>query len=109
MFFDIYKMLPEEWFEQIGDFSDDEEEYSPLNYDEICTALYSGNSFYGPEFVKLLIDEEEKIYYICSAIRQPIGDYGWRTIWGWYKSDSKYYSEITEIINKAKLEVEKDG
>lgn len=67
---DIYKLLPEEWFEKIGDFSENEEEFAPINYDDVVTAIYCGNSFFGPEFVDLLVDDYLKIYYIRSAIRR---------------------------------------
>lgn len=48
---DLYKILPEEWFEQIGDFSDNEEEFAPIDYDLVTTSLYSGNSFLGPNLL----------------------------------------------------------
>lgn len=99
MLVDIYKFLPEDYFEQIGDFSDDEEEYAPVDYDDVCTALYTANSFYGPEMVDLFVDHESKVYYIRSAIRQPIGDYAWTTVWAWYKSLPEYYEEIKAITD----------
>lgn len=98
---DIYKIMPEDWFEQIGDFSDDEEQYAPIDYDHVLTALYTGNSFFGPEFVDLLVDGDKQVYYIRAAIRQPIGDYAWTTIWAWYKSDPERYQEISRIVEAA--------
>ena len=102
---DIYKLLPEEWFEKIGDFSENEEEFAPINYDDVVTAIYCGNSFFGPEFVDLLVDDYLKIYYIRSAIRQPIGDYAWTTVWSWHKANASKYDEIKIIV----LEALKDG
>ncbi len=102
---DIYKLLPEEWFEKIGDFSENEEEFAPINYDDVVTAIYCGNSFFGPEFVDLLVDDYLKIYYIRSAIRQPIGDYAWTTVWSWHKANASKYDEIKNIV----LEALKDG
>ena len=99
MIVDIYGLLPEDWFEEIGEPSDDEDQYAPLNYDHVCTGLYE--SFYGPEFVDLLVDEEEEIYYIRVALRHPVGDYSWSTIWCWYKSEKSKYAEIKAIIEKA--------
>lgn len=104
MIVDIYSILPEDYFEQIGDFSDNEEEYAPVDYEDVCTAIYSGNSFYGPEFVDLYVDREQKTYHIRSAIRQPIGDYAWTTIWAWYRSMPERYEEIGKIIEKAMKE-----
>ena len=103
---DIYKVLPDSFFEQIGDFSDDEEKYAPINYDyePVCTELYTANSFYGPEFVDLFVDHEEKTYYVRSAIRQPIGDYAWSTVWSWYKSLPDKYEEIKSIIDQQMTE-----
>lgn len=98
---DLYKILPEEWFEQIGDFSDNDEKFAPIDYEPVTTALYCGNSFYGPEFVDLLVDEELKTYYIRIAIRQPIGDYGWSTVWAWYKSNAEKYEEIRRVVLEA--------
>lgn len=102
---DLYKILPEEWFEQIGDFSDNEEEFAPIDYDLVTTSIYCGNSFFGPEFVDLLVDDDLQIYYIRSATRQPIGDYAWTTVWTWYKADVSRYDEIKNIV----LEALKDG
>lgn len=53
---DLYFILQEEWFEQIGDFSDNDEEFAPIDYEPVTTALYRGDSFYGPELVDLLLD-----------------------------------------------------
>lgn len=100
MIVDIYALLPEDWFEQIGEPSSDEEQYAPIDYDLVCTALYTANSFYGPEMVDLLVDEDKEVYYICSAVRQPVGDYAWTTVWLWYKSDKSKYSDIKAIISK---------
>lgn len=97
----IYSILPEDWFEMIGDPSCDEEEHAPLNYENVCTILYVTNSFYGSEKVDLLVDKEKEIFYIRSAIRQPIGDYAWSTVWTWYKSYKTKYEEIKNIIGKA--------
>lgn len=102
---DLYKILPKEWFEQIGDFSDNEEEFAPIDYDLVTTSIYCGNSFFGPEFVDLLVDDDLQIYYIRSAIRQTIGDYAWTTVWAWYKADVSKYDEIKNIV----LEELKDG
>lgn len=74
-----------------------------MNYDEVCTSLYTANSFYGPEFVDLLVDHDEKIYYIRSAVRQPVGDYGWTTVRAWYKSLPDKYAEIQRIINNTMI------
>ena len=98
---DLYKILPEEWFEQIGDLSENEEEFAPINYDDVVTAIYCGNSFFGSEFVDLLVDDDLQIYYVRSAIRQPIGDYAWTTVWAWYKSDTTKYGEIKRIVREA--------
>lgn len=102
---DLYKILPKEWFEQIGDFSDNEEEFAPIDYDLVTTSIYCGNSFFGPEFVDLLVDDDLQIYYIRSATRQTIGDYAWTTVWAWYKADVSTYDEIKNIV----LEELKDG
>ena len=102
---DLYKILPEEWFEQIGDFSDNEEKFAPIDYDLVTTSIYCGNSFFGPEFVDLLVDDDVQIYYIRSATRQPIGDYAWTTVCAWYKADVNKYDEIKNIV----LEALKDG
>ena len=102
---DLYKILPEEWFEQIGDFSENEEEFAPIDYENVTSAIYCGNSFFGPEFVDLLVDDYLKIYYIRSAIRQPIGDYAWTTVWSWHKANASKYDEIKNIV----LEALKDG
>ena len=104
---DIYEVLSKDWFEQIGDISDTKEEYMPLNIEKVCAAFYT--TFFGNERVELFVNKEEKIYYIFSTYSYRVNDYECRTSYGWLKSDSKYYSEITEIINKAKLETEKDG
>ena len=32
---DLYKILPEEWFEQRGDFSDNEEKVAPIDYEPV--------------------------------------------------------------------------
>lgn len=61
--------------------------------------------FIGPEFVDLLVDDYLKIYYIRSAIRQPIGDYAWTTVWSWHKANASKYDEIKNIV----LEALKDG
>lgn len=98
---DLYKILPEEWFEQIGDFSDNDEKFAPIDYESVTVSLYCGNSFYGPEFVDLLVDDDLQIYYIRTATRQPIGDYGWTTVWAWYKSDVSKYEEIRRIVLEA--------
>lgn len=98
---DLYKILPEEWFEQIGDLSEDDEKFAPIDYDLVTSSIYCGNSFFGPEFVDLLVDDYLKIYYIRSAIRQPIGDYAWTTVWAWYKSDTTKYGEIKRIVREA--------
>ena len=98
---DLYKILPEEWFEQIGDLSENEEEFAPINYDDVVTAIYCGNSFFGSEFVDLLVDDDLQIYYVRSATRQPIGDYAWTTVWAWYKSDTTKYGEIKRIVKEA--------
>lgn len=42
-----------------------------------------------------------QIYYIRSAIRQPIGDYTWTTVWAWYKADVNKYNEIKDIVQEA--------
>ena len=99
---DLYKLLPEEWFEQMGDFSNDPDDNAPIDYDDekVAYALYGGNSFFGGEFVDLYVDSVERIYYIQIAIRQPIGDYAWETLWAWYKSDPSKYEEIKNIIEK---------
>lgn len=102
---DIYKILDEDWFEQIGEFSDNGEEYAPIDYEEVAYAIYSANSFFGPEFVDLFVDEFTKTYYIRIAIRQPIGDYGFHTVWAWYKSVDGIYDKIREEIKK---ELEKE-
>ena len=104
---DIYEVLSEDWFEQIGDISDTKEEYMPLNIEKVCTAFYT--TFFGNERVELFVNKKEKIYYIFSTYSYRVNDYECRTSYGWLKSDSKYYSQITEIINKIKLEVEKNG
>lgn len=98
---DIYNLLPEDWFEEFGQPSNDMDQYAPIDYDLVCTALYTANSFFGPEYVALLVDEDKEIYYIRSGVRQPIGDYAWETIWFWYKSDPSRYAEIKAIIEKA--------
>ena len=98
---DLYKILPEEWFEQIGDFSDNDEKFAPIDYEPVTVSLYCGNSFYGPEFVDLFVDDDLQIYYIRSATRQPIGDYGWTTVWAWYKSDVSKYEEIRHVVLEA--------
>lgn len=98
---DLYRLLPEEWFEQMGDFSNDPDDNSPCDYEEVTYALYCGNSFFGGESVTLYVDVEEKVYYLQTGIRQPIGDYAWETLWAWYKSDPSKYEEIKSIIEKA--------
>lgn len=100
---DIYKILDSDWFEQIGEFSNNDEEFAPIDYEEVGYALYSPNSFFGGEYVNLYVDEDIQVYYIKVGLREPIGDYGWHTMWSWYKSiDGKY-----EIIEKALKESEK--
>lgn len=97
---DLLNILPEDWFEQIGDFDTNEEKYAPIDYDgPVAYALYEANSFFGPEFVDLYIDEDNKIYYLCTATRQPIGDYAWATIWAWYQSTPNRYEDITRLLN----------
>ncbi|MBQ2920128.1 MAG: hypothetical protein IJE58_02995 [Oscillospiraceae bacterium] len=106
---DIYRILPEEWFEQIGEPSNDEEQYAPIDYDFVGTALYTGNSFFGPEKVDLLVDADKGVYYICSALRQPVGDYGWSTVWLWYKSDKSKYSAIKSIVENERGNIVAEG
>ena len=108
MMIDLYRLLPEEWFEQVGDFSNDPDDNSPSNcdYEQVTYALYYGNSFFGGESVTLYADVKEKVYYIQIGTRQPIGDYAWETLWAWYKSDPSKYEEIKEIIEKALAERE---
>ena len=80
-FMDLLNILPEDWFEQIGDFDANKEKYAPIDYDgPVAYAIYEANSFFGPKLVNLYIDEDKQIYYLCTAIRQPIGDYGWETV-----------------------------
>lgn len=57
---DLYRILPEEFFEQIGDFDTNEEKYAPINYEEVTMSLYEPNSFFGPECTYLHVDDEEK-------------------------------------------------
>ena len=98
-FIDLLNILPEDWFEQIGDFDTDKEKYAPIDYEvPVAYGLYEANSFFGPEFVDLYIDEDKQVYYLCTAIRRPIGDYAWETIWAWYKSNPEHYKEIQEIL-----------
>lgn len=98
-YLDLLNILPEDWFEQIGDFDDNEEKYAPIDYDgPVAYALYEANSFFGPEFVDLYVDKDSKIYYLCTATRQPIGDYGWTTIWGWYQSIPDKFQDITDLL-----------
>lgn len=35
---DLYKLLPEEWFEQLGDFDTHVETYTPLNYKKVTSS-----------------------------------------------------------------------
>lgn len=98
---DLYRILPEEFFEQIGDFDTNEEKYAPINYEEVTMSLYEPNSFFGPEFTYLYVDDEEKIWYIEICQRQPVGDYGWQTVYSWWKSIDGKFEDIKNIVNKA--------
>lgn len=97
---DIYNVILDDYFNLVGEPTSDEYKYAPIDYDEVCTSLYEANSFYGPEFVDLCADHEKQVYYIRSAIRQPIGDYAWELIWTWYQSKPEYYEKITKILQE---------
>lgn len=98
-FMDLLNILPENWFEQIGDFDTNEEKYAPINYDgPVAYAIYEANSFFGPEFVDLYVDDYKKIYYLRTAIKQPIGDYAWTTVWAWYKSNPEHFEDICKML-----------
>ena len=42
---------------------------------------------------------EDGFYYMEMAIRQPIGDYGWRTVHRWHKCYEENISQIDEILD----------
>lgn len=109
-FVDLYVLLKEEWFDQIGDFDTDEEKHAPIDYGrKIAFSIYGPNSFFGSEFVDLYFNCEENIFYLRISINQPIGDYAWETLFVWYKSVLGKENCIKESLYNILTPEELDG
>ena len=99
-FVDVYKIIDCDWFEELGEPSYDEDEYAPIDYDDVCFGAYECGSFFGGELVDLYVEEPTETYYIRSAMEEPIGDYGWHTCWRWYKSIDGMYETIKKAVEE---------
>ena len=93
--FEDVREIPQDWFYELEE--KDEPKISTLElidydfYESQCELL-------GNMGLNLYIGQDG-FYYMEMAIRQPIGDYGWRTVHRWHKCYEENISQIAELLD----------